>query len=290
MLLLQQRYSVMQPHSLQQVPDAHQGDLGLEAFSHSGNAYQCYAAKEPLSIAACFEKQRDKLTRDLGKLKSKCTEIYAMLGTVQIHTYVFLVHRHDSRYLITHAQVKAAEVLAWDLPFIHPSFSIVIETLKDYALEQERVHSIPAPLVEVDPVQPQTKGAWVTENALLVETAESKLTAIIPSKIARAKTVDSLLGQYLEGENALEKLRTSSPDAYRTAIRTRSNKENLLVLEHPPTDASARADLVTVAHELRDELESANTLLGRAMAEKLAWAAVCDWLMRCPLDFGQPNE
>ncbi|CAH0178245.1 hypothetical protein [Plantibacter cousiniae (nom. nud.)] len=288
MLLLQQRYSIKEPHSLQLVPDTHQGDLGLEAFSHSGHAYQCYAAKEPLSVAACFEKQRDKLTRDLAKLKAKSVELHAMLGVVQIRRYIFLVHRHDSRHLITHAQIKAAEVLSWELPFIDPTFAIVVETLKDYALEQEAVHAIPAPLVQIVPVAEEIKESWSAKNDALVKTAESKLGAIIAGKVSREKTLSVLLGQYLDGENALENLRVSSPDAYRIAVQTRSIKEGLLVLEHPPSNDAVQANLVTVAHELRDDLERANALLDRATAEKLAWAAVCDWLMRCPLDFGAP--
>ena len=47
--LLQKRYSAKNTHALQLVPARHQGDLGLEAFSHDGFGYQCYAAEEPLS-------------------------------------------------------------------------------------------------------------------------------------------------------------------------------------------------------------------------------------------------
>jgi hypothetical protein len=144
MLLLQKRYTAHNPHALQLVPDRTHGDLGLEAFSHDGSAYQCYAAEEP--TGACYEKQRDKLTRDLGKLQSNSAQLKVMLGTVKFRTYVFMVHRSDDRLLIDHASTKTAEVLGWALDFIDPSFSIVVETLDSHIAEQKLIHALPAQL------------------------------------------------------------------------------------------------------------------------------------------------
>ena len=56
---------------VQPVPARHKGDLGIEAFTHDGHALQCYAVQEPVSTKERYEKQRDKLTTDLGKLRAE---------------------------------------------------------------------------------------------------------------------------------------------------------------------------------------------------------------------------
>ncbi len=285
MLLLQKRYAAANPHALQLVPDRHSGDLGLEAFSHDGSVYQCYAAQEPISIPECYAKQRDKLTADLAKLRAKSTDLAGLLGAVVIKRYVFMVHRHDARQLITHANVKAAEVVGWGLPFIAADFYIVIETLDNYAVEQKELHAVPAPIVEATPVDDEFASIWAESNMSLMDTAAAKLEKIIPSDNTRAAVLSSLLNQYLEGDNALEKLKATSPDSYQAVLRSRSSKEGMLVLEHPPTEQDSHANLKIIADELSVELRGTANL-DKATADKFAWAAVTDWLMRCPLDFG----
>src|SRR5699024_8203895 len=198
---------ISNPHNLQLVPDRHQGDLGIEVFSLDGAAYQCYAAEEPLTVDGCYQKQRDKLTTDLGKLKTYKKEMGEMLGTVSIQRYVFLVHRHDSRLLIKHASSKASEVVRWDLPFIDPGFRIVIETEADYAVEREAVQAMPAPLKELGEVTETDQKNWTAGNNDLRQTAFSKLKKIHTSDGTIDGVLDALPKQYLKGENALERLR-----------------------------------------------------------------------------------
>lgn len=286
MMLLQTRYARINPHSLQMVPDAHQGDLGMEAFSHDGVAYQCYAAQEPLGVAECYEKQRDKLSRDLGKLKKKSEDVGKLLGKVELHRYVFLVHRLDSRHLVAHAQTKASEVSSWGLPFIKSSsFSIVVETLDDYRAEQNSIHSVPSALVDTEAVSPSGLATWADANGDLVDTARNKLAKVEPSTSVQEAVIGSLMDQYLNGDNALERLRTTAPDVYQAILKARSHKEGLLVLQHPPSATQSTATLAGIATELTSELKE-TAAIDTMLAEKLAWASVADWLMRCPLDFG----
>lgn len=285
MQLLQKRYSLQSPHSFQLVPDRHMGDLGMEAFSHEGYVYQCYVAEDPLSVKQRYEKQRDKLTVDLRKLEVKKVDVKAMLGSVLIRKYVFLVHQFDSRLLLEHAATKAAEVLTWDLEFIHPQFTITVETLDDYSVESGQLHALPVALVEFDELEPDAVDTWAIGNDSLSGTADAKLQKIISSDNERELALDALLKQYLIGSNALEKLKRTSPEAYQNVLQTKSLKEGLLVLEHPPASTGTNTDLITIVAELQAELQAANSLLTTRLARNLAWAAIADWLMRCPLDF-----
>ncbi|TFV81471.1 hypothetical protein E4V99_10725 [Microbacterium sp. dk485] len=285
MLLLQKRYARHNSHSLQLVPDRHKGDLGIEAFSHDGFAYQCYAADEPLTVAQCYEKQRDKLTTDLGKLRTKKDDLGAMLGTVVLKRYVFMVHRHDSRLLVAHASTKASEVAGWGLAFIDPSFSIVVETDADYALERADLFLVPTPIVESTPPDPAAVRDWHTANDSLRETAAEKLEVIISSSSTRDLMLDSLIAQYLQGENALERLRSIVPDVHAGILASKSRHEAMLVLEYPPDLTYSSASLAKIAREFAAVLRADYQVLSEQLATVLAWAAVADWLMRCPLNF-----
>lgn len=288
--LLKKRYAASSPHSLQVVPDAHIGDLGLEAFSYDGYAYQCYAAQEPLSLKERYEKQRDKLTTDLGKLRDKSADVHLLLGSVVIHRYVFLVHRHDSRFLISHAQMKSSDVLSWGLSFIAPKFCIVVETDDDYKSEREQLFAIPRPLIEPDPLAPDAVTEWVGENPGLRETAAAKLLRITASPGTVEEVIDALMNQFLLGENAMSHLKASVPDGYASVLQTKSQKESLLVLQHPPDQVGSSTQLTSIANELASELRSAYPLLDEGLSRTLAWSTVAEWLMRCPLNFGSPHD
>lgn len=284
-LLLQKRYATQNSHSLQLVPDRHKGDLGLEAFSHDGHAYQCYAAEEPLTVAACYEKQRDKLTTDLGKLRDRKSEVASLLGKVVIHRYVFMVHRHDSRLLISHAHSKADDVRSWALPFIADEFSIVVETDDDYANEREAVHALPTAIIESVRPTAADQAAWGTANADLHVTALRKLERVTSSSSVRDAVLAALTGQYLQGENALERLKNVVPETYRGILAAKAHREDLLVLDYPPETNGSHGALAAIARDLAESLHSDFPTLSSQLAETLAWSAVADWLMRCPLDF-----
>lgn len=289
-LLLQKRYAHQNSHSLQLVPDRHQGDLGMEAFSHDGHAYQCYAAEEPLSVRDCYEKQRDKLTADLGKLRDRQSEVGELLGRVVLHRYVFMVHRHDSRKLISHAHSKVSDVLGWRLPFIADRFSIIIETDEDYANERKDVHKVPAEIIERPELTVDDREAWTKANGDLRSTALEKLERVTSSASRRESVVTALTSQYLQGENALERLKAVVPETHKGILAAKAHREDLLVLEHPPELNKTQAKLAQIAQDFAASLRSDFPTLPMKLAETLAWSTVADWLMRCPLDFEGDDE
>jgi hypothetical protein len=81
---------------LQLIDASRSGDLGLEAFTQqSCRGFQCYAPLEPLSTQERYEKHRDKLTQDLGKLEKNQDALVIILGTTRLKRYVFMVPRFD---------------------------------------------------------------------------------------------------------------------------------------------------------------------------------------------------
>lgn len=210
--LLRARYA---SHELVEVPDRHKGDLGLEAFTHNGVAFQCYAAQEPVSTAELWEHQRDKLTTDLGKLKKNKIELGRLLGPVAIHAYVFMVHRHESRQLVAHAQTKSTEVRGWELSFVSPEFRITVETDESYNKERDLLCSIPEQLVDLRDVDESVIDGWRSSNVPLFGDARRKLVNLDLTGVRLESRLNALLDQYLVSENGMDSLRDRYPDSWR---------------------------------------------------------------------------
>ena len=282
LMLLHKRYA---DHSLQEVPDRHLGDLGIEAFSLDGCAFQCYAALEPLSTQDLYEAQRDKLTADLSKLKKNEAELKKILGGLKIERYVFMVHRLDSRFLLEHAVNKVADVLAWGLDFIDAEFKIVVVTDDHYPVERASIVAVPVPLVISEPVTEASASSWAGDNSTLLHDAARKFQKLGLNGDGLSSALDSLTYQFLDGENALQKLRERYPDHWTAAQSCRSRREKRLPLEFPASSNTSMQVVTQVADALSDEIARDAPSISGAIAETIAWATVADWIMRCPLDF-----
>ena len=66
------------------------GDFGLEGFTlKTGWGFQCYCPDKHYERSELYEKQRDKITADLGKLKTYQTELLARTGCTQLTHWDF---------------------------------------------------------------------------------------------------------------------------------------------------------------------------------------------------------
>ncbi|MEU5901419.1 hypothetical protein [Streptomyces venezuelae] len=231
-----------------------------------------------------YEKQRDKLTTDLAKLEDRREKFVTLLGNVRIKRYMFMVPYFDSHELVQHASTKAAEYRGKSLPHLDPGFQIVVVDEDAYADIREQVLLNPQPLVEVHEQTQEDVAAWIRENSHSFTTAERKLQGLIQDDPRRLQAVESLVMQYIKGENALADMRRKFPDNWERATRYRNHKEQLLIFEYPSTDIQF-SSLSKIAKEIEHELKEDAPALDNRLRSAIAWASIADWIMRCPLDF-----
>lgn len=271
---------------VQEVPARHGGDLGIEAFTFSGRAFQCYAAQEPLSTAERYEKQRDKLTTDLTKLETRQVELVKLLGQVKIKTYIFMVPLHDSYKIVQHATAKSIEFRQKNLAHLDTEFEIVVLTDDAYATQRSEIQESPVTLVDIEDSMPEEVNSWTQGNQQLVTNMRSKLAKLpFPQASFQENYLDQLVTQFLDGSNALAKLRDKYPDQWQFTERCMRRKEQRLLLDYPPTTATQIGVVKQIADDLICALENAAPALDRELAETISWSSIADWLMRCPLDF-----
>ena len=106
-----------------EVPDAVQGDCGLEGFGRDGGAFQCYAAEKPYDTKQLTTRQKNKVTTDLGKLQKNAVFMQGALGITKIRRWILVVPHWEDKQLQVHAQAKATELLSKGLSFLDPKFS-----------------------------------------------------------------------------------------------------------------------------------------------------------------------
>lgn len=273
---------------LQPIPAERKGDLGLEAFTRSGVAFQCYFPIEPLPPKTRYEKQRDKLTEDLGKLRKNSSELAGYLGLTTLTHYWLLVPLFDWPELLAHCEKHARILRDAGLKFIGDDFTVGVQTDEAYALERaELIDGLRALKIGVPDVAEEDRVNWAEaeENITLVADLERKLRSLALGEGDQAALRQEMLGHYLVGEDMLARVLGEAPDvwyAFDNRIRAR---QRLLATEKVLDQSTPAVRLQSTVASLADDLQQESARLIRGDAEAIALGAAASWLLQCPLEF-----
>jgi len=266
-----------------------QGDAGLEGFSDDGMAYQCYAAREPVSDAILHTHQQTKIQRDIRKFKKKA-RLEKVLGKQQIGIWNLVVPRFTSTPLVAYANEKAAEVRAAKLSYVTDDFAIRIIDDEYFQVEIQQLGGVGLAGLDIHyPVHTDDPEGWASDAVLpaWLSNLDDKLKKITAytNDAARAKARRTFLERYRVGQSALDALRSRAPEVHDAAWAAKVHREGLLssatILGGPQQLELLRSTLETFQADLQRDVLAIKPRL----AEILAWEAVSDWLLRCPLDF-----
>jgi len=281
------------PTEYQRVPDNDKGDAGLEGFTFAaGHAYQAYGCEEPLSTQERYKKQRTKMSTDIGKFIKNQPVLSRIFGRVRITRWVLLVPYYDSKEIVAHAAIKTAEVLAAKLPYVAPDFAVKVCQEDEFATARDKVLSATPQGLQIDPgaVTADILSKWSAANTSLTETLDRKIKKLgsLRADDSRQQFKEKVLTWYLEGQTMLDDLRLY-PQMYEQVIKAKAHKERFLAAKSLQ-DSSASDVFRQTVEELRQTLQEEVRSLHKFSAEALAYEAVADWLLRCPLDFPDPVE
>lgn len=269
------------------IPDGHSGDAGIEGYSLSGNAYQCYAPEELCGKAELCEKQKNKITRDIKKFIDNKDKLHPIFGSTKIKRWILVVPNHVSKDLIIHANKKASEVLAKNLPYVEKDdFRLLIWDRDEFAAEE--VQLINSGLYKLklhcDEVPDAIVDSFEFDGDQTIENINGKLAKI--SGLSDAKKGDvryELIRHFIFSGNLLQQLMDDYPEYYEEIDTIKKRRERAIKLESIPAHLDS---LSTQSEKLLRILESGSNLHSENN-ESISWGAVADWLMRCPLDFNE---
>lgn len=107
-------------------------------------------------------------------------------------------------------------------------------------------------------------------------------------KEERRRFRDQLIKVYLEGQNILDELR-KYPLAWENIRRAKSQTERYLVLESLSSNGTSVDILQSSLDRIRNTVLDYAPEVDKSTVNAIAWEAVADWIIRCPLDFPKEN-
>jgi hypothetical protein len=255
--------------------------------------FQCYCPNKHYDSSELYEKQRDKITDDLGKLKTYEKEISARIGGMKIRDWYFVTPEVDRNKLLAHARTKEEEVRGWNLTILDQKFTVHLRDADFYLAEINEIRSLNGEAINFDislpvlqslnepPEEYEANIRRKTEIRLAPKAGHQNFSKFLSSLCQSTQTA------FLEHGAMLSRIEMASPTVYFKLVRLVNEYENT-VLELGSTWSGTADELVSkVRNGLAERIvQQLGPHLEQTDADKIARHIVARWLAVCELDLG----
>ena len=296
-IILKRKYMIVNYQRVKASP----GDFGIEGFTKDGQTFQCYCPDMLTDDKTLYEKQRDKITKDINKLKTNSKEIKEIFGGVKLQKWILITPHIGHRDLINHCNAKRDLVKSWSLDFIEDDFDVLLHEADDYAIEIGECFNHTEKKLTIKPQEGETDGAkiveWKTTEISLANNALSKNKIRIESlrKNIDVETTTNILTNetikyFLNGESILRVWQSSQPDNHQRFIELLASveeelKEKCLLSMVEPNQLVADITLY-----MEQRIKASFAYLDESTIVRLKNYSVSFWILRCPLYFELKND
>jgi len=271
-----------------EVPDADQGDLGLEFFTIDGTLYQCYFPDKNADMPAHKRKIQTKIREDLRKLVSNESEITNLLDGVidKVNRWVLLVPEMKSKDLITYCNKKRNDILKAPPGFIDVSdFQVKIETAASYpdgALFAKAIHAktIHIPIVDVTDVE---RADWEEGNTEFYANVDRKSNKFMGARSDAFKP--KVIKKYIQIEKYLDYLRENHPDLHVLVEDSARAQLEKIESESLFEDALDRRFVQSVVTGNEAAFKKHSMYMSDSNMQLLSFGYLSKWLAECYMDF-----
>lgn len=218
-------------HDTYQEMIASPGDLGIEGVVLlDGIAIQCYCPNEDYDTKTLYQKQRDKITKDIGKLSINEKELVKHLGDCIIRQWIFITPRIAKHEIHAHARIQEKNVKEKKLEFISDDFQILIKDLNFYIHDIRQLQMIGGEQLCFS----NSTGEKITEPELTTEyddniCEKNKIRSVI-NEIYKPKNhviLNELTKKnYLDGYEILRRIFNQSQELYERIAKLVNNFES----------------------------------------------------------------
>lgn len=260
------------------------GDLGLDGLvTRSGIAYQAYG--QELENKDPAKGVKDKIHKDLSKLKKNASEIVKIIGDRKICHWVLLLNKgilHNSIH--EYIKTKQDEVLSWGLEFIDRDFQVSIQPpsfLETEYLEYKKKRDDKVE-VEIEKLQPFSIGDLRGNKTFLA--IFDKFKSIVETDSDAENLAYKEIKNFLDYSAQLDEIQKREPDFYSAIEEIRSD------VEEEAEQGSILEGSFTSFSNTKNTLENRlnNTIgdrLGANTMGRVRKFIIADWFVRCPLRF-----
>jgi hypothetical protein len=289
-----------QDKNYQKIPSVPNGDCGIEGYTSTGIAYQCYFPEKVYDDEMLYEHLRDKMTKDVTKLLDLLNAArLKSFGVKVINEWHFVIPEYKDNRILAHAENKKKEVLATKAKkteaydYISDEFIIVIKIAEDFNLELTNI--IRNSLIDVKlnlAINHSVTIDWSKCDSEKVENIKRKVMAVGNYKSTEDSdfkdVVSNYVDAYIKGIELLNDLHINFSDVYEELIQLeRCYKKEVSIKTKLNTDSSINNRLFTeIMNDFEQKLKSQfSTYLTQASILELKTDLIGSWLADCCMQF-----
>lgn len=270
-----------------------QGDLGIEGFTRNGILFQCYCPDEEYAADELYDKQRDKITRDLSKLIKNKKDLQKYLGGNKICKWIFVTPGYKKRDIVLHCQEKAKEYRDMKLDYFDESFDVLIYDIDFFAEEIPIAINYTGRKLEINPDFEQTSSEisdWSKQEIYLTENAIRKNGHRVKEGVHDRdgkinRLTQNIVSSFLNGNSIIKTLSERFPKDYEKFVRVVAIFEKQVEDRCIVNDGNCNQLYKEISIDLKVMLKESFPYFESLTTERLAEQVLADWILRCPIDF-----
>lgn len=274
------------------------GDLGIEGFTRDGVVFQCYCPDEEYDSTKLYEHQRDKITKDLNKLKKYKKQLLQFMQGVRIKKWIFITPKITNKELVRHCHEKAVEYRSDSSmkDLLDDRFDVFAHDESYYQTEITQVKQLINNKIVIDvPVPGETEIIdWKNCETSSISILDGKISKLFNHLDVEEKTqktnkfIDLQVRNYIKGQEILNRLKMTYSSAYDKQTRIKSAVEINLETELLLSDLDPKEMLKDTLQKYKSALmgENIHDIFEYSVYNDLCNEAIASWLIDCPLDFG----
>lgn len=269
------------------------GDFGIEGFTIvTGWAFQCYCPDKHYKRSELYDKIRDKITLDLGKLAAYEHDLAARLGQTKISRWIFVTPEVDKNAIIAHARKKEKEVRAQKLSFIAQDFSILVYDGDHFLLEINEIRAAAGEALIFDdqvPALAELKGEQEKYEKNVLRKCSMRLAhkSGHPNFQAHLAQLSQLtIESFLTADGYFKRIEATAPTMFVKLIRIINEYEQYVIETSTTWSGSAENLTAKIRDGLADRItQELSPHIDLTDANKVARHMTARWLAKCDLNY-----
>lgn len=272
---------------------ASSGDFGIEGFTiKTGVVYQCYCPEKNYTQDELYEKQRDKVTKDLGKLSRYESDLKSRLGDTEIKAWIFVTPDVNHNKILAHARTKQQEVKELGLSILSDDFTVLIHDADFYATEIRAFQTVNGEKINFNESIPSISAVddTDTENIEYEDNIDRKskirCNYDADKNIIRLNKLKGMtVKKWIEGDSKIRKIESSHPQIYYDLARVISQYEDEVTEQCLLWTGTAEELTNKVRTDLYERLQTEIPDMSATDQREISDHMVSKWIALCPLDY-----
>lgn len=270
------------------------GDYGLEGFTKTtGCGFQCYCPDKVYSAKDLYEKQRDKISADLKKLRTNEVDLKKVLGTTKLRRWYLVTPTIAHHDLVKHAQAKEAEVRGWNLSILEPDFEVLVHDGDHYVAEIQEMQVALGNALDFGGL-PTTLPVLGSSADTYQENVMRKTRARLAGRVAAeklearvARLYQSTLREFLDHDAHFRRINDTAPTVHSRLVRLVNGYEAHVVETCSTWEGTPQELTDKIREGLADRIaKELAPAIDETGAAQIARLMVSRWIAVCEVDYG----